>query len=95
MPEHNGGFTQEQLVVYKLGQIESQLAALIVKITESNQSIKTDLNAAEVRIKSLEDTNNKRNLERAKIAGATGAIFFLLTLFKGFAEKWLGLHFLT
>lgn len=95
MAENLNGFAQEQLIVYKLGQIESQLAALVVKITESNQNLKEDLMAAQVRIKKLEDSDNKRNVERAKVAGATGVLVFVGMILKGFAEKWLGLHFLT
>jgi hypothetical protein len=95
MVEHQGGFSQEQLVIYKLGQIESQLSALVVKLTENHQAIKTDLTAAEMRIGRLEESDQKKNIERAKVAGFTGAIVLILSFFKGAAEKWLGLSFLN
>lgn len=87
------GFTQEQLVIYKLGQIESQLAALLVKLTDNTIQFNKDI--ADVKINSaanttrIEKLENKTTTERAWLLGAGAAISAIFIFSKELIVSWL------
>lgn len=87
------GFTQEQLVIYKLGQIESQLAALLVKLTDNNIQInkdllelKEDVIADRKRLKMLED---QYSTARNRVIGAVIIISAIIAISKDLVITWL------
>lgn len=90
MEQH--GFTQDQLVIYKLGQIESQLANLLVKMSENTVQFQkelvevvSDVNSLSNRVKSLEDFIAA--MRNRAIAGA--AIITALVVSVKVAIQWL------
>ena len=89
------GFTQEQLVIYKLGQIESNLSALILRITDLTKQSQLDLNATEARTAKLEEAQTNYKIDRAKVSAITGLIIGTIVFFKELIGKWLGLSFLN
>lgn len=84
-----GGFDKDQLVIYKLGQIESKIEALISSVGVHAEQVSNELKDHDKRLTDLENANHNRNVERAKVAGFTGAIIFLAGFFKEVIEKWV------
>lgn len=86
------GFTQDQLVIYKLGQIESQLANLLVKVGE--QAVQFQKEMVEIRLENLELGKRVKNLEefistmRNRSIGAAAIVTFLVVSIK-VALQWL------
>lgn len=87
MPQN--GFSQEQLVIYKLGQIESQLAALLVKLTDDNLQTQKDLTALEIRVTANEVKLEKFGTDRAKFLGGAAVITAVIAFGKDFFTQWL------
>lgn len=87
------GFTQEQLVIYKLGQIESQLAALLVKLTDDKLQAQKDLlelksrtDVVEKKVRMLED---RYSTARNRLIGAVIVISTIIGFSKDFVISWL------
>lgn len=95
MVEPQNGFTQEQLVIYKLGQIESQLASFLVKLTDNNIEINKDLLDHDTRISKnaaeIDKLKNQVNTWIARLIGGAAVISAIVAYSKGFVEKWLNL----
>lgn len=86
------GFTQDQLVIYKLGQIESQLANLLVKVGE--QALQFQKEMVEIRLENMELGKRVKNLEefisamRNRTIGVAAIVTFLVVSIK-VALQWL------
>ena len=86
------GFTQDQVVIYKLGQIESQLANLLVKVSE--QALQFQKEMVEIRLENNELNKRVKNLEefistmRNRSIGAAAIVTFLVVSIK-VALQWL------
>lgn len=86
------GFTQDQLVIYKLGQIESQLANLLVKVGE--QAVQFQKEMVEIRLENHELGKRVKNLEefinamRNRTIGVAAIVTFLVVSIK-VALQWL------
>lgn len=101
------GFTQEQLVIYKLGQIESQLASILVKYAENHadnqrQFFEARANHNELRVdhealkeevqKHVSRIDGRLNNYRSWIMGAAAVIAILASTLKSLIFNWLGLN---
>lgn len=82
------GFSSEQVVIYKLGQIESLLDTLIVKQAEHASATTEMISGLTTRVKTLED--NFKGI-RDKFVGGLAVISFVMISAKVFIEKWLNL----
>lgn len=86
------GFTQDQVVIYKLGQIESQLANLLVKVSE--QALQFQKEMVEIRLENNELNKRVKNLEefinamRNRTIGVAAIVTFLVVSIK-VALQWL------
>ena len=86
--ELSSGFSQDQLIIYKLGHIESQLASLIAKHAEHTLEIHKTLGSYEKRLTNLETQFN--NI-RSKFIGGLAVVSFVLVGAKVLIDKWLSL----
>lgn len=104
MSENQAGFNQEQLVIYKLGQIESSLAALVMRLTDLTSQYQKeikdlddrtqlDIKALDSRTAKLEEANTNIRIERAKTGAVVGAVVTVFLFFKEVIIKWLNLPF--
>jgi septal ring factor EnvC (AmiA/AmiB activator) len=84
------GFTVDQLVIYKLGQIETQLQSISNEIkgfAKSQADQDEKIEEVDTRVNNLE-TNYK--IDRARILTLAGVIAFVVTFGKELITKWLG-----
>ena len=82
------GFSSEQVVIYKLGQIESLLDTLIAKQAEHALATTDMISGLTTRVKTLEDNFSSI---RNKFVGGLAVISFVMVSAKVFIEKWLNL----
>lgn len=86
------GFTQDQLVIYKLGQIESQLANLLVKV--SDQAIQFQKDLMELKVENIELSKRLKNIEeflsamKNRFMAGAAIVTFLVVSIK-VAIQWL------
>lgn len=94
VPEQHG-FTQEQLIIYKLGTIESQIATLIAQQSSNGTEVQKALAQLTTEHNTLKDkvTALEKRFDAAQnkfIAIAAVVSFAFLTL-KGLLFKWLNI----
>ena len=89
------GFSRDQLIIYKLGQIESHLSSLSAKFIEHTIDTKQDIADLKVSIESAAKRvgvlEGQYNGIRSRFLGAAAAISFVFIVAKVFIEKWLNL----
>jgi hypothetical protein len=89
------GFTQEQLVIYKLGTIESQIQSLVDKVSSGDTGVTKMV--AELKIEQEKDRVRITALEKRfdaaqnKFLGIAGVVSFLLISMKVVIFKWLNI----
>ena len=102
MMTENSGFSFEQSVVFKLGQIETALGNISRDVHALSTKFDRDQETQDKKIEALEafvnETKTNHKVERAKIrtaAAIIGSFAGLVgALIKGILEKWPSLSFL-
>lgn len=94
VPEQHG-FTQEQLIIYKLGTIESQITTLLAQVSSSSTEAQKMVTKLQTEHDALKDnvTKLEKRFDAAQnkfIAIAAAVSFAFLTL-KGLIFKWLNI----
>jgi len=89
------GFSRDQLIIYKLGQIESHISSLSAKFIEHSTDTKQDIIDLKLSIKGAADRvvvlENQYNGVSNRVLGAFAVISFLFITAKVLFEKWLNL----
>lgn len=89
------GFTQEQLVIYKLGTIESQIQSLVDKVSSGDTGVAKMV--AELKIEQEKDRLRIAALEKRfdaaqnKFLGIAGVVSFVVISMKVVIFKWLNI----
>lgn len=95
----NTGFSTDQLVIYKLGQIESQLNGIsqeLKKFVNDQADQDAKIEALAKRTSDIETTYKVDKAKVMTLAGSIGGLVaFIVALAKGILEKWIGLHSLS
>lgn len=89
------GFTQEQLIIYKLGTIESQIATLVAQMSSGGTEVqkmiaqlKLEQDATKTKVSDLE---KRFDAAQNKFIAIAAVVSFAFLTLKGLIFKWLNI----